>query len=76
MVITIDVANFLVHKELVDSGSSADIIFLHVLRKMKLDLTILQPMRMPLVGFGGSKITTLGTVDLPTLIGNNTGRKN
>lgn len=48
-VITIDVANFLVHKVLIDNGSLADIIFLHVLHKMKLDLTMLQPIRTPLV---------------------------
>lgn len=41
MVITIDVANFLVHKVFIDNKSSTDFIFLHVLHKMKLDLMVL-----------------------------------
>lgn len=76
MVIIMDVANVLVHKVLIDNRSLANIIFLHVLHKMKLDLAVLQLVRTLLVGFGGSKTSLLGTVDLLTSIGNNPCRRN
>lgn len=75
IVITIDVANFMVPKVFVDNESFLDIIFLHVLHHMKLDLTILQHVRTPLLGFRGSEIIPLGTIDLPTLIGNDPYRR-
>ncbi|KAL0400316.1 UNVERIFIED_CONTAM: hypothetical protein Sradi_2374900 [Sesamum radiatum] len=56
MVIRMDIANYLVHKVLVDSGSSVDIIFSNVLRKMDLGHLLLKPMKTPLVGFGGSQV--------------------
>lgn len=41
MVNTMDVANFAVDKVLVENGSSADNIFLPILHKMNLDITLL-----------------------------------
>ncbi|XP_011091718.1 uncharacterized protein LOC105172079 [Sesamum indicum] len=46
MVIKMDIANFTVHKVLVDNGSSADIIFREVLKKMDLDSVRLKPVKM------------------------------
>ncbi|XP_011069450.1 uncharacterized protein LOC105155274 [Sesamum indicum] len=52
MVIKMDIANFTVHKVLVDNGSSVDIILKKVLIKMGLGNVRLNPVNSPLVGFG------------------------
>ncbi|XP_011101680.1 uncharacterized protein LOC105179733 [Sesamum indicum] len=65
MVIKWDIANFTVHKVLVDSGSSADIIFKSVIEKMGLENAHLELVKTPVVGFGGSEVTSLGVIELP-----------
>ncbi|KAL2235215.1 UNVERIFIED_CONTAM: Retrovirus-related Pol polyprotein from transposon [Sesamum indicum] len=75
MVIKMDIANFTVHKVLVDNESSADIIFREVLRKMDLDSVRLEPVKMPLVGFGGAEVESLGAIDLPVSIGEEPKKK-
>ncbi|KAL0286749.1 UNVERIFIED_CONTAM: hypothetical protein Sangu_2722100 [Sesamum angustifolium] len=72
MVIRIDIANFTVHKVLVDNGSSTDIIFKDVLRKLGLEGARLDPVHIPLVGFGGSKVISLGTIELPMSVSEET----
>ncbi|XP_011102166.1 uncharacterized protein LOC105180202 [Sesamum indicum] len=69
IVIRLDIENFTVHKVLVDSGSSADIIFKRVIDKMGLENIRLEPDRTPLVGFGGSEVASLGMVELPVSMG-------
>ncbi|KAL0373262.1 UNVERIFIED_CONTAM: Retrovirus-related Pol polyprotein from transposon gypsy [Sesamum radiatum] len=69
MVIRLDIANVLVHKVLVDNGSSADIIFWEVMKRMGLEKSEFRPVKTPLVGFGGSEIASLGTIDLPVSMG-------
>ncbi|KAL2240957.1 UNVERIFIED_CONTAM: Retrovirus-related Pol polyprotein from transposon opus [Sesamum indicum] len=75
MVIRMDIANFTVHKVLVDNGSSADIIFKEVLNKMGLDNIRMEPASTPLVGFGGGEVASLGIVDLPASLGEEPKRK-
>ncbi|KAL2226670.1 UNVERIFIED_CONTAM: hypothetical protein Sindi_2025700 [Sesamum indicum] len=75
MVIRLDIANFTVHKVLVDSGSSADIIFESVVDKMGLENAHLKPMITPLVGFGGSEVASLGMIELPVSMGGEPKRK-
>ncbi|KAL2253428.1 UNVERIFIED_CONTAM: Retrovirus-related Pol polyprotein from transposon 17.6 [Sesamum indicum] len=75
MVIRMDIANFTVHKVLVDNGSSTDIIFKEVLNKMGLDNIRMEPTSTPLVGFGGGEVASLGTVDLPASLGEEPKRK-
>ncbi|KAL0379008.1 UNVERIFIED_CONTAM: hypothetical protein Sradi_3206300 [Sesamum radiatum] len=65
MVIKLDIANFSVHKVLIDNGSSADIIFWDVLKGMGLEDSSLNPVHTLLVGFGGSEVASMGTIDLP-----------
>ncbi|XP_011090568.1 uncharacterized protein LOC105171228 [Sesamum indicum] len=75
MVIKMDIANFTVHKVLVDNESSADIILKEVLTKMGVDNVRLNPVHSPLVGFGGSEVDSLGTIELPVSIGDEPRRK-
>ncbi|KAL2251354.1 UNVERIFIED_CONTAM: Retrovirus-related Pol polyprotein from transposon opus [Sesamum indicum] len=75
MVIRMDIANFTVHKVLIDNGSSADIIFKEVLNKMGLDNVRMEPASTTLVGFGGGEVASLGTVDLPASLGEEPKRR-
>ncbi|XP_020548797.1 uncharacterized protein LOC105156437 [Sesamum indicum] len=69
MVIKLDIANFTVHKVLVDSGSSANIIFKSVIDRMGLKNARLEPLKTPLVGLGGSEVALLGMIELPVSMG-------
>ncbi|KAK4381156.1 hypothetical protein Sango_2994600 [Sesamum angolense] len=75
MVIKMDIENFSIHKVLVDNGSSADIIFWDVLRRMNLENANLDPVQTPLVRFGGSEVTSLGSIDLSVSIGDEPRRR-
>ncbi|KAL2243316.1 UNVERIFIED_CONTAM: hypothetical protein Sindi_0449600 [Sesamum indicum] len=75
MVVKLDIANFTVHKVLIDSGSSADIIFKNVVDRMGLENAKLEPVKTPLVGFGGSEVASLGTIELPMSMGEEPKRK-
>ncbi|KAK6140870.1 hypothetical protein DH2020_025402 [Rehmannia glutinosa] len=75
MVITMDVANFAVQKVLVDSGNSVDLISLSVLRKMDLGIMSIKQVGTPLTGFGYHEVVSLGTIDLPTSLGEEPCRK-
>ncbi|KAL0416661.1 UNVERIFIED_CONTAM: hypothetical protein Slati_3498000 [Sesamum latifolium] len=75
MIIRMDIANFMVHKVLVDKGSSVDILFMDVLRKMKIGVASLRLVNTSLIGFGGSEVIPLRTIDLPVLIGMEPKRK-
>ncbi|KAL2253522.1 UNVERIFIED_CONTAM: hypothetical protein Sindi_0146900 [Sesamum indicum] len=68
MVIRMDIANFSVHKVLVDDSSSVGIIYRDVLRRMGLEDANLNPVQTPLVGLRGSEVTSLETIDLPVSI--------
>ncbi|KAL0359817.1 UNVERIFIED_CONTAM: hypothetical protein Sangu_0831100 [Sesamum angustifolium] len=75
MVIKMDVANYLVHKVLVDNDSSIEIIFSSVVKKMDLGELKLRPVNTPLVGFSGSEVLSEGTIDLPVSIGKEPTRR-
>ncbi|XP_011093333.1 uncharacterized protein LOC105173330 [Sesamum indicum] len=75
MVIKMDIANYQVHKGLIDNGSSVDIIFCDVLRKMDLGNVRLKPVQTPLVGFGGSEVVPEGVTELPVSLGEEPKRK-
>jgi hypothetical protein len=60
MEIKTNIAGWRISKVLVDSGSSADIIFANAFNQMKLSRTQLQPSDSPLIGFEGKQIDALG----------------
>ncbi|KAL0455873.1 UNVERIFIED_CONTAM: hypothetical protein Slati_0926500 [Sesamum latifolium] len=72
VVITIDIANFAIQKVMVDSGSSADIIFRNVIERMSLPLTDIKVVNTPLMGYGGGTIAPIGVISLPTSLGADT----
>ncbi|XP_073152949.1 uncharacterized protein [Henckelia pumila] len=69
LVVSATISNFWVKKMLVDSGSSADIIFLNAFVKMGIDNAQLTPISTPLVGFSGEVVEALGEITLPLSLG-------
>ncbi|GFZ00843.1 hypothetical protein Acr_14g0004780 [Actinidia rufa] len=69
LVISAIIANFNVQRILIDSGSSADILFISAFEKMKIGLDKLHPFHTPLIGFGGNTTQPLGWINLPITLG-------
>ncbi|KAL0285581.1 UNVERIFIED_CONTAM: hypothetical protein Scaly_2814600 [Sesamum calycinum] len=69
LVISATLANFLVKKVLVDSGSSTDIIFYDAFVQLGIDNAQLRKVNTPLTGFSGEMIEPLGEVMLPLSLG-------
>ncbi|GFZ11327.1 hypothetical protein Acr_22g0007250 [Actinidia rufa] len=69
LVVSAVIANFNVQRILIDSGSSADILFISAFEKMKVGLNKLHPFHTPLIGFGGNTTHPLGWINLPITLG-------
>ncbi|XP_058189307.1 uncharacterized protein LOC131306895 [Rhododendron vialii] len=69
LVITIVIANYLTRRVLIDSGSSADILYLHAYDQLKVGRERLRPMASPLVGFAGTPVYPAGQIALPITMG-------
>jgi hypothetical protein len=64
MVIVTNIAGWAVTRILVDTGSSADILFASTFDNMKLDRNLLHPAGRPLYGFGGKQVKAIGKITL------------
>ena len=69
LVIMIMIEGFNTRRVLVDSGSSADIIYLPTFRQLKLDPKRLCPFESPFVSFSGDKVYPRGIVTLTVTAG-------
>lgn len=70
MVINVHASGWLVTKILVDTGSSADIMFTSTFDRMKLYRKLPQLVDAALYGFGGKRVEALGKISLPMTFGN------
>nr|XP_009420911.1 PREDICTED: uncharacterized protein LOC104000553 [Musa acuminata subsp. malaccensis] len=69
LVISIQIANTRVRRVMVDTGSSANVLYLDAFKKLGLSTKDLSPMSSALTGFTGDSISPLGTTTLPVTIG-------
>ncbi|XP_073130860.1 uncharacterized protein [Henckelia pumila] len=69
LVISATVSNHWVKNILVDSGSSADIVFYNAFAKMGIDNAQLTPVNTPLIGFSREVVEALGEVTVPLSLG-------
>ncbi|XP_059645862.1 uncharacterized protein LOC132288728 [Cornus florida] len=69
LVVTMVVANYAIHRVLIDNGSSADLLFIDAFDKMCIGKERLRPTKSPLVGFSGEKVFPLDVVTLPLTAG-------
>ncbi|XP_050280548.1 uncharacterized protein LOC126721541 [Quercus robur] len=69
LVIMIMIEGFNTRRVLVDSGSSADIIYLPAFQQLKLDPKRLRPFESPLVSFSGDKVYPRGITTLTVTAG-------
>ncbi|XP_059446360.1 uncharacterized protein LOC132177900 [Corylus avellana] len=69
LVVTITVANHMIHRILVDNGSSADILYWPVFKQMGIDRDRVTPFSSPLVGFAGEQVQPIGLISLPVTAG-------
>ncbi|XP_031101818.1 uncharacterized protein LOC116005716 [Ipomoea triloba] len=69
LVITIDINGVDVQRVMVDTGSSVNVMYLDVFRKLQLDRSQLTPVRTPLSAFTGAMIHPEGVARLPVEVG-------
>ena len=69
LVIRAVVANKMVHRVLIDNGSSADIIFASAFDKMDIGRAKLELVNTHLRGFSGEKVLPLGSIQLVITLG-------
>ncbi|GAV92351.1 hypothetical protein CFOL_v3_35730, partial [Cephalotus follicularis] len=60
---------FTMKRILIDSGSSADILYKHAFDQLRIPADQLKPVKTPLVGFTGETIHPLGSINLYVVVG-------
>ena len=69
IVIILLIADYSTRRVLVDNGSSADILYYPAFQQMNLRRDQLHPVHSPLIGFGGIKMQSVGTITLLVVVG-------
>ncbi|GAV82664.1 LOW QUALITY PROTEIN: hypothetical protein CFOL_v3_26115, partial [Cephalotus follicularis] len=69
VVVTLLVELFTMKRILIDSGSSADILYKHAFDQLRIPAEQLKPVKTPLVGFTGETIHPLGSINLSVVAG-------
>ncbi|XP_031097184.1 uncharacterized protein LOC116001447 [Ipomoea triloba] len=69
LAITLDINNVIVHRVLVDTGSSVNVMYYDTFTKLGLSRKQLTQVRTPLSGFTGDSIETEGSISLEVEIG-------
>ena len=57
------------HRMLVDNGSLADILYYPAFQQMGINRARLIPTNAPLVGFGGTRVLSVGSITLSVTVG-------
>ncbi|GAV60943.1 hypothetical protein CFOL_v3_04471, partial [Cephalotus follicularis] len=69
MVVTLLVELSTRKRILIDSGSSADILYKHAFHQLRIPADQLKPVKTPLVGFAGKMVHPLGSINLSVVAG-------
>ncbi|VFQ80576.1 unnamed protein product [Cuscuta campestris] len=69
LVVRMEINNAIVHRTLVDTGSSVNIMYEKTFHDLGLDRKDLRPVRTPLSGFTGDSIEAEGVVTVPVIVG-------
>jgi hypothetical protein len=69
LVLSLAIANHKIHRILIDTGSSADILYRSAFELMKIDQNKVIPARHSLVGFIGEQVLPLESIELPVMAG-------
>ena len=69
IVITLAIANYTTRRVLIDNGSLADILYYPTFQQIRINRELLHPVNVPLIGFGGMKVLSVGTISLPVMVG-------
>ncbi|GAV85256.1 hypothetical protein CFOL_v3_28694, partial [Cephalotus follicularis] len=69
VVVTLLIELFTMKRILIDSGSSADILYKHAFDQLRIPADQLKPVKTPLVGFTGETIHPLGSINLSVVAG-------
>lgn len=69
LVVTTQINSHIVKRILVDQGSSAEVMFYSLFKRLGLKEDDLTPTDVPLVGFSGSPVYPLGKISLPVCTG-------
>ncbi|GAV67170.1 hypothetical protein CFOL_v3_10679, partial [Cephalotus follicularis] len=69
VVVTLLVELFTMKRILIDSGSSANILYKHAFDQLRIPADQLKPVETPLVGFTGETIHPLGSINLSVVAG-------
>jgi hypothetical protein len=69
LVLSLVIANHKIHRILIDTGSSADILYRLAFEQMKIDRNKVIPVRHSLVGFTREQVLPLGSIELPVTAG-------
>jgi hypothetical protein len=75
LVVTLAIANHNIHRVLVYTGSSTDIIYKSAFDLMGIGQRKLITTRGPLVGFIGEQVLPIGAIELPVMAGTNPRQK-
>jgi hypothetical protein len=75
LVVTLAITNHNIHRVLVDTGSSADIIYKSTFELMSIDQGKVVPTMGPLVGFFGEQVLPMGAIELPVMAGTSPRQK-
>ena len=69
LVVNIRIEDYNMHRVLIDDGSSVDILYYPAFQQMGISRERLVPTNAPLVGFGGTRVLSLGAVTLSVMVG-------
>ena len=69
LLVSLQISTTIVHRVLVDGGSSANILYKETFKKMGFDKACLKPVSYPVIGFTGASVILEGTIKLAVKLG-------